>query len=51
MVWSAVGMMGASSLVGGWLGATVVRRLDASLLRGTIVVFAGVVAVALFVRG
>ena len=51
VVWSAVGIMGGSSLVGGWTGAKVVRRLDAGILRATIVVFAGAVAVALFVRG
>lgn len=51
VVWSAVGMMGASSLAGGWIGATVVRRLDATILRATIVVFAAGVAVALFIRG
>ena len=39
VVWSAVWLMGASSLAGGWIGATVVRRLDASILRATIVVF------------
>ncbi len=51
VVWSAVALMGGSSLVGGWTGATVARRLDTGLLRATIVAFAAVVAVALFVRG
>jgi uncharacterized membrane protein YfcA len=51
VVWSAVGLMGASSLIGGWTGATVVRRLDTGILRATIVVFAGAVAIALFIRG
>jgi len=49
--WTAVGLMVGPSLVGGWFGAHLSRRLDAGALRATIVVFALVVAVILLVRG
>jgi uncharacterized membrane protein YfcA len=49
--WTAVALMSGASLAGGWTGASVARRLDARVLRTTIVVFAVVVAALLFVRG
>lgn len=48
--WYAVAVMAAASLVGGFAGARVARRLSPALLRGVIVTFGFGVAVALAVH-
>jgi uncharacterized membrane protein YfcA len=48
--WSAVAVIAPSSLLGGYLGARVARRLDAMVLRSVVVVFGVVVGIALFWR-
>jgi uncharacterized membrane protein YfcA len=45
--WSAVAVMAAASLAGGFLGARVARRLSPTVLRAVIVTFGLAVAVAL----
>jgi uncharacterized membrane protein YfcA len=49
VVWSVAGLMAVGSVIGGWAGATVGRRLPGPLLRTAIVVLAGV-AITLLVR-
>lgn len=49
--WAAVLVMAAASLVGGYAGAHVAQRLDARVLRATVVVFGVVVAVWLLLKG
>ncbi len=49
VAWSAVAVMAPASLVGGWLGSTVARRIPDALLRWTVVAFAGVVGLVLLV--
>jgi uncharacterized membrane protein YfcA len=46
--WIAVAVIAPSSLLGGYLGARVARRLDATVLRSVVVVFGVVVGIALF---
>lgn len=46
--WSVAGLIAVGSVIGGQVGATVGRRLPASVLRGVIVVV-GVIAIASFV--
>ncbi len=46
--WTAAGLVAAGSLIGGWLGARVGRRLPAPVLRGAIVLL-GVVAIIVLV--
>ena len=48
--WRIVALIGAGSLVGGQVGATVGRRLPPRVLRAVIVVV-GVVALAVFMLG
>ncbi|MEA2825939.1 MAG: uncharacterized protein QOG43_378 [Actinomycetota bacterium] len=50
VAWGAVAVMSAASLLGGWTGAKVARRLDASALRAAVVVIAVAVAVVLLIR-
>jgi uncharacterized protein len=50
VAWGAVAVMCPASLLGGWAGAGVARRLDAGVLRMVVVVIAVVVAVVLLVR-
>ena len=48
--WVAVAIMAPASLIGGWAGAQVARRLPANVLRATVAAFGFVVAVVLLVR-
>ena len=48
--WAAVALVAPASLVGGFLGARVARRLNDRVLRWAVVVFGVVVAVVLFAR-
>lgn len=48
--WQAVAVLAPATLVGGYAGARLARRLPARALRATIVVIGTVVAVVLFVR-
>ncbi len=50
VAWGAAGVLAAGSIIGGQLGATVGRRLSASLLRGVIVVVGTAVAIVLLVE-
>jgi hypothetical protein len=47
--WAIVGLIAAGSLVGGWLGAHVGRRLSPTVFRTLVVVFGYVVAIRLLV--
>ena len=49
VVWSVAGLLAVGSVVGGWAGSTVGRRLPGPLLRAAVVVLA-VVAITLLVR-
>jgi len=48
--WRAVAILAPATLVGGYLGARLARRLPATALRAAIVVIGTVVAVVLFIR-
>ncbi|HEY6531150.1 MAG TPA: sulfite exporter TauE/SafE family protein [Acidimicrobiales bacterium] len=48
--WVAVAIVAPASLVGGWVGAQVARRLRADVLRATVAAFGFAVAVVLLVR-
>jgi uncharacterized membrane protein YfcA len=48
--WVAVAIVAPASLVGGWVGAQVARRLPANLLRATVAAFGFAVALVLLVR-
>jgi uncharacterized membrane protein YfcA len=48
--WVAVAIVAPASLLGGWVGAQVARRLPAVVLRATVAAFGFVVAVVLLVR-
>jgi uncharacterized membrane protein YfcA len=48
--WRAVAILAPATLVGGYLGARLARRLPATALRAAIVVIGTVVAIVLFVR-
>jgi uncharacterized membrane protein YfcA len=48
--WVAVGVLAPVTLLGGFLGARLARRLDDRVLRPAVVVFGVVVAVLLFLR-
>jgi uncharacterized membrane protein YfcA len=48
--WVAVAIVAPASLVGGWAGAQVARRLPANILRATVATFGFVVAAVLLVR-
>jgi hypothetical protein len=48
--WAAVGLIAPATLVGGFLGAKVARRLNDRVLRWAVVVFGVVVAVLLYLR-
>jgi uncharacterized protein len=50
LAWDAVGLLAAGSLAGGWLGATVARRLPAAALR-TVVVLIGAATAAKLLAG
>ncbi len=47
IAWGAAGLMAAGSLVGGYLGVTIARRLPAPVLRWGIVCFGVAVAIVL----
>jgi len=48
--WAAVAVIAPASLLGGYLGASIMRRLPASLLRGVVVTLGVVVAIILFLK-
>jgi uncharacterized membrane protein YfcA len=48
--WRAVAILAPATLVGGYLGARLARRLPATVLRAAIVVIGTLVAIVLFVR-
>lgn len=48
--WLAVAVLAPATMVGGYVGARVARKLPSSVLRWTVVAFAAVVAVVLFIR-
>jgi uncharacterized membrane protein YfcA len=48
--WADVAVLAPATVTGGYVGARVARRLPASVLKGLIVSFAGVVGVVLLVR-
>jgi uncharacterized membrane protein YfcA len=50
VAWGAAGLLAAGSIIGGQLGATVGRRLSASLLRAAIVVVGVAVSIVLLVE-
>lgn len=47
LVWDVVGLLAAGSLVGGWVGSTVARRLPAPALRAVVVVIGAATAAKL----
>lgn len=47
LAWEAVGLLAAGSLVGGWAGSTVARRLPAPALRAVVVLIGAVTAAKL----
>ncbi len=51
VAWGAVAVLGLASVVGGWLGARVARRVSDRALRVGIVVYGLAAAVWLFMRG
>lgn len=51
VAWGAVAVMCPASLAGGWLGASVARRLDPAVLRWAVVTVASSVAAVLLFRG
>jgi uncharacterized membrane protein YfcA len=48
--WPAVGMMAVASLIGGFSGSRLARRLSPAVLRGVVVTFGLVLSVVLAVR-
>ena len=48
--WVAVAIVAPASLVGGWVGAQVARRLPATVLRATVAAFGFVVALVCSLR-
>ncbi len=51
VAWDAVAVIAAASLAGGYFGARVARRIPATVLRTSVVIYGVVVAVVLLVRG
>lgn len=51
VLWSAAAVLAVSSLLGGWLGGRITRRMPAGALRALVIVVGLVAAVAAFVRG
>ena len=51
VAWDAVAVVAAASLAGGYFGARVARRIPATVLRTSVVIYGVVVAVVLLVRG
>jgi uncharacterized membrane protein YfcA len=51
VLWSAAAVLAASSLLGGWLGGRITRRLPAPALRALVIVIGLVAAIAAFVKG
>jgi len=51
VAWDAVAVVAAASLAGGYFGARVARRIPATVLRMSVVIYGVVVAVVLLVRG
>jgi uncharacterized membrane protein YfcA len=51
VAWDAVAVLALASLVGGYLGARVARRLPSAVLRAAVVTYGVVVAIILLVRG
>ncbi|HVX42239.1 MAG TPA: sulfite exporter TauE/SafE family protein, partial [Mycobacteriales bacterium] len=49
--WSAVAVIAPASLLGGFLGARIARRLNDRILRAFVVIFGVGVAIYLFIRG
>jgi uncharacterized membrane protein YfcA len=50
VIWPVVAIVAPAALLGGYAGAGIARRLDATVLRATIVAFGVVVAVVLLVK-
>jgi uncharacterized membrane protein YfcA len=50
VIWSVVLVVAPSSLLGGYAGAGVARRLNPVVLRATVVVFGAVVGLVLLLR-
>jgi uncharacterized membrane protein YfcA len=48
--WAAVGILAPATVVGGYLGARLARRLPSTVLRTLIVVFGTVIGVILLIR-
>lgn len=51
VLWSAAAVLAVSSLLGGWLGGRITRRLPASALRALVIVVGLVAAAVAFLRG
>ena len=51
VLWSAAAVLAVSSLLGGWLGGRLTRRMPAAALRVLVIVVGLVAATAAFVRG
>jgi uncharacterized membrane protein YfcA len=48
--WARVGVVAAGAMLGGWLGALALRRVDERLISGFVVVLGVVLTIALFLR-
>jgi uncharacterized membrane protein YfcA len=51
VLWSAAAVLAVSSLLGGWLGGRITRRLPAPALRALVIIIGLVAATAAFVKG
>ncbi len=51
VLWSAAAVLAVSSLLGGWLGGRITRRLPAPALRALVIIIGLTAAVAAFVKG
>ena len=51
VLWSAAAVLAASSLLGGWLGGRITRRLPAPALRALVIIIGLTAAGAAFLKG
>ncbi len=49
--WAAIGLLAAGSVVGGYVGSHIGRRLPSAVFRTLIVIFGVAASVLLFARG
>jgi uncharacterized membrane protein YfcA len=48
--WERVATVGVAAVLGGWLGALLLRRIDERLIRGFVIVLGIALTIGLFIR-